>query len=87
MNVAHTPTQSLQGAATMSEPVPNSAGKAVDGNTLQEIPYCAVMDNTKNYNFVWWKVTLGKRFNVAYLEMYFVKNSMLIVFFSFFQCF
>nr|XP_022306514.1 uncharacterized protein LOC111112922 isoform X2 [Crassostrea virginica] len=75
VNLAHTPAQQLQGAANMSKPPQDpawSANKAVDGNTSQELlTTCAVMDYTKNYNSVWWKVRLGRRFNVAYLEVYF----------------
>ena len=54
-----------------------SADKAVDGNTDQGLlNTCAILDYTKNYNSVWWKVRLGKRFNVAYLEVYFRSGSM-----------
>ena len=74
VNVAHTPVQGLQGTATMShapQDVSWNATRAVDGNTAQEIPYCAVMDYSKNYKYVWWKVRLGRLFNIAYLVVYF----------------
>nr|XP_022306522.1 usherin-like isoform X2 [Crassostrea virginica] len=75
VNLAHTPAQTLQGTASMSQPPQNpawSADKAVDGDTDQEVlTTCAVMDYSKNYKAVWWKVRLGRRFNVAYLEVYF----------------
>nr|XP_022306518.1 multiple epidermal growth factor-like domains protein 10 isoform X2 [Crassostrea virginica] len=65
----------LQGTANMSEPPQKpewSAQKVVDGNTDQEtLTTCAIMDYSKAYKSVWWKVRLEKRFNVAYLEVYF----------------
>ena len=80
VNLAHDPTQALQGTANMSEPPPKpewSADKAVDGNTDQELlSTCAIMDYSNNYKAVWWKVRLRKRFNVAYLEVYFRGSSM-----------
>lgn len=75
MNVAHTPAQGLQGTATMSKP-PHSTGwladKVVDGNTVQTASggSCAIMDFDQNYKSVWLKVQLGRRFNVAYIELY-----------------
>nr|XP_022306150.1 multiple epidermal growth factor-like domains protein 10 [Crassostrea virginica] len=79
VNLAHTLAQGLQGTANMSQSPQNSAwsaGKAVDGNTDQELlTTCAVMDYSKNYNSVWWKVRLSRRFNVAYLEVYFRNSS------------
>ena len=80
VNLAHTPAKGLQGTATMSQPpqVPAwSAINVVDGNTDQQnLTTCAVMDYTKNYKSVWWKVRLGRRFNVAYLEVYFRSGCM-----------
>ena len=78
-NLAYTPTQNMYGAASMSEPPeqpPWSAAKAIDGNTDQTIPNCAVMDFSQNYRSVWWKVRLARRYNVAYLEVFFRKNCM-----------
>ena len=79
VNLAHDAAQRLQGTAIMSEPPLHpawSADKAVDGNTDQEtLTTCAVMDYSKNYKSVWWKVQLGKRFNVAYIEVYFRGSS------------
>lgn len=75
MNVAHTPP-SLQGQATMSEAsFPNTqwtAAKVVDGNTYQTaaVGSCAIMDYDQHYKSVWLKVQLGRRFNVAYIELY-----------------
>lgn len=75
MNVAHTPAQDLQGTATMNKP-PHSTGwladKVVDGNTVQTASggSCAIMDFDQNYTSVWLKVQLGRRFNVAYIELY-----------------
>ena len=64
----------------MSEPPQKpewSAQKVVDGNTAQEtLTTCAIMDYLKTYTSVWWKVRLGKRFNVAYLEVFFRGSSM-----------
>ena len=84
VNVAHTPAQAGYGTATMSQ----SADKAVDGNTDQELlTTCAVMDYTKNYRSVWWKVRLGRRFNVAYIVVYFRKSSMLQRYLFIVDCF
>ncbi|XP_078327334.1 uncharacterized protein LOC111111930 isoform X4 [Crassostrea virginica] len=76
VNVAHDPSQRLQGTANMSEPPQKpewSAQKAVDGITDQEnLTTCAILDwDISNYKSVWWKVRLGRRFNVAYLEVFF----------------
>ena len=81
VNLAHDAAQAVQGTANMSEPpqIPEwSAQKAVDGNTAQEtLTTCAIMDwQLFNYKSVWWKVRLGRRFNVAYLEVYFWGSSM-----------
>ena len=80
VNLAHTPARGLQGTASMSQSPQNpawSADKAVDGNTDQKtLTTCAVMNYSKNYNSVWWKVRLERRFNVAYLEVYFRSSSM-----------
>lgn len=76
MNVAYTPAQGLQGQATMSEdPFPNTqwtASKVVDGNTFQAAngESCAIMNYDQHYKSVWLKVQLGRRFNVAYIELY-----------------
>ncbi|XP_078327493.1 uncharacterized protein LOC111112924 [Crassostrea virginica] len=74
-NLAHDTAKALQGTANMSEPPQKpawSAGNAVDGNTDQELlTTCVIMDYSRNYKSVWWKVRLQNRFNVAYLEVYF----------------
>ena len=81
VNLAHDAVQKLQGTASMSEPPQKpewSAGNAVDGNNDQEThTTCAIMDYSKDYTSVWWKVRLERRFNVAYLEVYFRGSSML----------
>ena len=75
----------------MSQPSQNttwSADKAVDGNIDQEtLTTCAVMDYSKNYGSVWWKVQLGRRFNVAYIVVYFRKSSMLQTYLFTAHCF
>ncbi|XP_078327491.1 uncharacterized protein LOC111112706 isoform X1 [Crassostrea virginica] len=76
VNLAHDTSQGLQGTANMSEPPQKpdwSAQNAVDGNTDQEtLTTCAIMNwELFNYKSVWWKVRLGRRFNVAYLEVFF----------------
>ena len=81
VNLAHDTSQGLQGTANMSEPPQKpdwSAQNAVDGNTDQEtLTTCAIMNWVlSNYKSVWWKVRLGKRFNVAYLEVFFRGSSM-----------
>ena len=79
VNLAYTPSQGIYGTASMSGPPQEplwSAAKAIDGNTNQTFPNCAVMDFSKNYRSVWWKVRLAKRYNVAYLEVFFRKNCM-----------
>ena len=89
VNVAHSPAEGLQGEASMSQSSQNPAWsprKAVDGNTDQVLlTTCAILDYTKNYKSVWWKVRLGKRFNVAFLEVYFRSDSMSYFYFSLFS--
>lgn len=51
-----------------------TAGKAIDGNTSQDYTSnsCAITDVDGNRNTsIWWKVWLQKKFNVAYIEIYF----------------
>lgn len=52
----------------------STAGKAIDGNTNQSYysDSCAI---TNFNNSVWWKVWLQRRFNVAYIEIYFRSDS------------
>nr|XP_022310265.1 uncharacterized protein LOC111115721 isoform X2 [Crassostrea virginica] len=77
-NLAYTPSRNIYASASMSEPPEQpswSAARAINGNTDQTITSnCAVMDFSKNYKSVWWKVRLAKRYNVAYLEVFFRKN-------------
>ena len=80
VNLAHDPQQSLQGQANMSGPAQVSnwtADKAVDGNTNQSYlsNSCAIMDITKNYLTVWWKVRLNRRSNIAYIEIFLRRDS------------
>ena len=52
--------------------------KAVDGNTNQSFgsDSCAITDIKMNCNTsIWWKVWLEKKFNIAYLEIYFRSDS------------
>uniref|UniRef100_A0A8W8NT92 Multiple epidermal growth factor-like domains 10 n=1 Tax=Magallana gigas TaxID=29159 RepID=A0A8W8NT92_MAGGI len=56
-------------------PFPNTnwtSDKVVDGNSNQTAAEgsCAIMDFDQNYQSVWLKVQLGRRFNVAYIELY-----------------
>ena len=85
-NLAHDTAKALQGTANMSEPPQKpawSAGNAVDGNTDQELlTTCVIMDYSRNYKSVWWKVRLQNRFNVAYLEVYFRGSSMFFFHFA-----
>ncbi|XP_078327496.1 uncharacterized protein LOC111115605 [Crassostrea virginica] len=75
INVVHDKPQGLHGKATMSHQpqVPSwSADKAVDASNDQTtLTTCAVTDYSWNLNNVWWKVRLPRRFNIAYLEVYF----------------
>lgn len=51
-----------------------TAGKAIDGNTNQSYlsNSCAITDFDRNRNTsIWWTVWLQKKFNVAYIEIYF----------------
>ncbi|XP_061180611.1 uncharacterized protein LOC133189226 [Saccostrea echinata] len=61
VNLAHTPTQSLQGSASwnLSPHAENwTADKAVDGNINQTYVWtCAISNYNKNYKMVWWKRT------------------------------
>lgn len=69
--------QGLRGKAAMGA-LPKrpewTAGKAIDGNTTQNYltNSCAITDFDGNRNTsIWWTVWLQKRFNVAYIEIYF----------------
>lgn len=59
MSEAHFPNQ------------PWTAAKVVDGNINQKVSgsSCAITDFA--YKSVWLKVQLGKRFNVAYIQIFF----------------
>lgn len=76
VNVAHSPSQSLEGQAEMSEP-PQLAdwtdSTVIDGNANQTAFgfSCAITDFSKNYTSVWLKIQLQRLFNVAYTEIYF----------------
>lgn len=76
VNVAYSPSQRLQGQATMSEPPQHGdwqAFKVIDGNTNQTAngSSCAIIDFPKIYTSVWLSIHLQRLFNVAYTEIYF----------------
>lgn len=55
-----------------------TAGKAIDGNTNQNYSSnsCAITDFDGNRNTsIWWKMWLQRKFNVAYIEIYFRSDS------------
>lgn len=73
VNVAYSPSQRLQGQATMSEPPQHGdwqAFKVIDGNTNQTAngSSCAIIDFPKIYTSVWFSIHL-RLFNVAYTEI------------------
>lgn len=76
VNVAYSPSQRLQGQATMSE-LPQhgdwQAFKVIDGNTNQTAngSSCAIIDFPKIYTSVWFSIHLPRLFNVAYTKIYF----------------
>lgn len=76
VNVAYSPSQRLQGQATMREPPQHGdwqAFKVIDGNTNQTAngSSCAIIDFPKIYTSVWFSIHLQRLFNVAYTEIYF----------------
>lgn len=76
VNVAYSPSQNIQGQATMSEPPQHSnwqAYKVIDGNTNQTAngSSCAIIEFYKGYTSVWLSIHLQRLFNVAYTEIYF----------------
>lgn len=76
VNVAYSPSQNIQGQATMSEPPQHSnwqAYKVIDGNTNQTAngSSCAIIEFYKRYTSVWLSIHLQRLFNVAYTEIYF----------------
>lgn len=76
VNVAYSPSQRLQGQATMSEPPQHGdwqAFKVIDGNTNQTAngSSCAIIDFPKIYTSVWFSIHLPRLFNVAYTKIYF----------------
>lgn len=80
--------QQLIGNAAMGadpqEPAWN-ASKAIDGNVSQDYKSnsCAITNVEKNRNTsIWWKVWLEKKFNVAYIEIYFRSDSKYLTFFK-----
>lgn len=86
VNLVH--DQSLKGTADMGAPPHQpawTAGKAIDGNTSQDYTSnsCAITDVDGNRNTsIWWKVWLQKKFNVAYIEIYFRSDSKYLIFFE-----
>lgn len=79
VNLVH--DQNLSGKAAMGANPQKpawSAGKAIDGNTDQSYlsNSCAITEFDANHNAsIWWKVWLARRFNIAYLEIYFRSDS------------
>lgn len=76
VNVAYSPSQNIQGQATMSEPPQHNnwqAYKVIDGNTNQTAngSSCAIIEFHKRYTSVWLSIHLQRLFNVAYTEIYF----------------
>lgn len=74
--------QGLKAEAAMSEQPQMeswSASKAIDGNITQSYQSnsCAITEANK-YTSIWWKVWLERRFNIAYLEIYFRSDSKFI---------
>lgn len=73
--------QGFRGKADMGAPPHQpawTADKAIDGNTNQNYSSnsCAITDVEKYHNTsIWWKVWLQKKFNVAYIEIYFRSDS------------
>lgn len=61
-----------------------TAEKVVDGNTNQiaTAGSCAIIDFSKNYSSVWLKVQLaiGRRFNVAYIQIFFRNERSMFLF-------
>lgn len=79
VNLVH--DQGLTGSAAMGAEPQNpkwTAGKAIDGNTNQTYlsNSCAITNVDKDRKrYIWWKVWLQRRFNIAYLEIYFRSDS------------
>lgn len=81
VNLAHDHGQGLTGAAFMgaSPMQPNwIASRAIDGNTNQSYlsNSCAITDLERDRNTsICWKVWLQRKFNVAYIAIYFRSDS------------
>lgn len=79
VNLVH--DQGLIGAASMGAAPQQpawTADKAIDGNTNQDFisNSCAITNFDGNRNTaIWWRVWLERRFNVAYIEIYFRYDS------------
>lgn len=73
--------QGLRGTAAMGAAPQKpawTAGKAIDGNTNQNYhsDSCAITNVDGNRNTsIWWKMWLQRKFNVAYIEIYFRSDS------------
>lgn len=73
--------QGLRGLAAMGAPPEQpawTADKAIDNNTNQYYlsNSCAITDFDRNRNTsIWWTVWMKKKFNVAYIEIYFRSDS------------
>lgn len=82
VNLVH--DQGLTGSASMGAAPQRpewSAGKAIDGNTIQSYlsNSCAITNFDENRNTsIWWRLWLQKQFNVAYIEIFFRSDSKFI---------
>lgn len=94
-NLVH--EEGLKGAADMGAAPQRrkwTAGNAIDGNISQNYSSnsCAITNIDGNRNTsIWWRVWLQKKFNVAYIEIFFRSDSkfinMISLKFSNFYCF
>lgn len=79
VNLVH--DQGLTGSASMGAAPQQpawTAGKAIDGDTTQNFltNSCAITNFDGNRNTsIWWTVWLQRRYNVAYIEIYFRSDS------------
>lgn len=94
VNLVH--DQGLRGTADMGAAPQQpewTAGKAIDGYTNQSYlsNSCAITNFDENRNTsIWWRLWLQKKFNVAYIEIFFRSDSkfinMISLKFSIFYC-
>lgn len=82
--------QGLSASAAMSsypQRAQWTASRAIDGDTNQSYKSnsCAITEAGR-YTSIWWKVWLQRRFNIAYLEIYFRADSNFIFFLFSIHC-